>query len=91
MRIGAVLKSKHVPKKSTELYMTHPGQLRPFITKKIDGVDYVIAYEEKSRRIKYITTSDEHFTTVKGLQIGNYVDVVKDQIIAYPGWEIAGQ
>jgi hypothetical protein len=91
LEIGAKLKKKDIPKDSTNLYMTHPAQLRPYIERNINGVDYVIAYDRESRRIKYIATHDEEFKTADGLKIGSDVEVSEGQVIAYPGWEVRGQ
>jgi hypothetical protein len=88
LEIGARLKKRDVPRESPNLYMTHPAQTRPYIERNIDGVDYIIAYDEKSRVIKYITTNDEDFRTANGLRVGSYIEVSKEEVIAYPGWEI---
>ena len=91
LELGAEVKPEFIQEKKTkELYMTHPSQLRPFIRQEIDGVSYVIAYEEESRKVKYITTNDKDFTTDEGLQVGNFIELTKGEIIAYPGWEIRG-
>lgn len=45
----AEVKPEFIQEKKTEgLYMTHPGQLRPFIEQEIDGAVYVIAYDKES-------------------------------------------
>src|SRR5262245_63943409 len=91
LELGAEVKPEFIREKKTlELYMTHPAQLRPFIRQEIDGVSYVIAYVEESRKVKYITTDDKDFTTDEGLRVGNFIELTKDEIIAYPGWEIRG-
>jgi hypothetical protein len=91
LELGAEVKQEFIQEKKTkELYMTHPSQLRPFIRQEIDGVGYVIAYDEESRKVKYITTNDKDFTTDEGLRVGNFIELTKDEIIAYPGWEIRG-
>jgi hypothetical protein len=91
LELGAEVKPELIQeKKIIELYMTHPGQLRPFIIQEIDGVSYVIAYDKESRKVKYITTDDKDFATDEGLQIGNFIELTKNEIIAYPGWEIRG-
>ena len=87
---GAVLPAHHVPEKRTRLIATHPSQLRPYIEVTIENVDYLIAYDEKTRKIKYILTSDKDFRTRKGLKVGDYIEVTEDQVAAFPGWEIFG-
>jgi hypothetical protein len=86
--IGSKLSKKDIPADPTELWMTHPVQMRPFITRTIDDVKYVIAYDEEMRRVRYITTSDSNFKTRNGLSIGQFVEVSPSQISAFPGWEV---
>lgn len=90
LEVGTVLPAKYVPKNNRNLYMTHSGQFRPFIQRDVAGVRYVIAYEEKSRVIKYISTSDKQFKPADGLRVGGYVEVNNEQVEVYPGWEIRG-
>lgn len=90
LEVGSVLPAKHVPKINRNLYMTHSAQFRPFIEREIVGIKYVIAYDEKSRIIKYISTTDKKFKSADGLQVGSYVEVDNEQMSVYPGWEIRG-
>ena len=62
--------------------------MRPYIERNINGVDYIIAFSRETREIRYITTNDEDFRTANGLHVGSYVEVSRDEISAYPGWEI---
>ena len=87
---GAELAEWHVPKEPRRLISTHPSQLRPYIEVTIEKVDYVIAYDEKTRRIKYISTEDEDFRTKKGLKVGDYIKLKRDEIVVFPSWEIRG-
>jgi len=61
LEVGSVLPAKYVPKKNLNLYMTHSSQFRPFIKREVAGINYVIAYEKKSREIMYI------YRTIRGL------------------------
>lgn len=88
--IGSKLLAKDVPKKNSQLFMTHSSQLRPFIRKEINNVDYVIAYDEKTREVRYLSTHDPDFKTSKGLKVGDYIEVKGEEVVAYPGWEIRG-
>jgi hypothetical protein len=90
LEVGSVLPVKYVPKNNRKLYMTHSAQFRPFIEWDVAGVRYVIAYDEKSRVINYISTNDKKFRTPYSLQFGGYVEVNNEQVRVYPGWEIRG-
>jgi hypothetical protein len=90
LEVGSVLPAKYVPKHNLKLYMTHSAQLRPYIEREVTGVRYVIAYDEKSHVIKYISTLDRRFTSADGLRVGGYVEVNNEQVRVYPGWEIRG-
>src|SRR5215471_9538785 len=90
LEIGSVLSKTLIPKKQNNEWVTHPAQTRPYIERQIDGVKYVIAYKKESRRIVYIFTSDEHFKTNDGLNVGLQIDLTSEQISRYPGWEIRG-
>lgn len=90
LEVGSVLPAKIVPKKNRKLYMTHSAQFRPFIELEVAGVRYVIAYDKKSRVIKYISTNDKKFKSADGLQVAGYVEVNNALVSVYPGWEIRG-
>ncbi|MEW6730007.1 MAG: hypothetical protein AB1489_01600 [Acidobacteriota bacterium] len=87
LEIGVKLNRKDVPQKITETILTHPGQIRPFIKRTIDGVEYIIAFDHRTHKVKYIYTNDKKFRTNNGLQIGSQISVAKNQLISYPGWE----
>ena len=88
LQLGSKLKKKDIPTKSSDLYMTHPSQLRPYVKRIIDGVEYVIAYARKNREIRYVTTRDKNFKTMSGLKVGAYLETSREGIVSYPGWEI---
>jgi hypothetical protein len=88
LEIGAKLNRKYIPKRVTEQIATHPSQLRPFIKRTVDGVEYIIAYDEKNREIRYIHTTDKSFRTVSGLQVGSETPLKREQLKVYPSWEI---
>ena len=90
LEVGSVLPARYVPKHNRNLYMTHSSQLRPFVKRNVGGVVYVFAYEEKSRVVKYLSTSDKNFETADGLRVGGYVEVDNGRLAAYPGWEVRG-
>lgn len=92
LEVGAVLPARLVPKKSRilNLYMTGSSQRDPYIEKNVGGIKYIIAYEEESRAITYISTYDKKFKSIDGWQVGGYVEVNREQIRISPGWEIRG-
>ena len=85
--IGAKL-DKNLISSKNKIIQTHPSQFRPFITMKIDCVDYKVAYDKETFEIKYIHTDDQDFLTEDSLSIGSLIQVRRDQIFNYPGWEI---
>ena len=86
--IGSRLPASMVPKNNRELFMTAPSQLRPCIRKTIDQVKYVIAYDEKTREVKYLYTDDQHFKSSRGRRVGDFIEVTGDKVLIFPGWEI---
>lgn len=87
--IGSTLNSEFIQKSKIGSWIaTSSSQLRPYIERKIGGVDFLIAYAEESREIKYIATQDRKFKTASGLQVGHFIKVTKEQIYDYPGWKI---
>jgi hypothetical protein len=87
LEIGAKLDRKYIPKE-VSFIATHPSQFRPFIKRKIDRVEYLIAYDEKTRRIKHIHTTDKDFHTADGLHMLSEIPLRQDQLLVYPSWEI---
>src|SRR5215813_10885249 len=90
LEIGAIIPATHLPKVNRNLLMTHPAQTRPYIIKKVDGIEYWIAYETSTRAIKYLFTCDKHFKTASGSQVGDYIELDNRGVHAFPGWEIRG-
>ncbi|HKQ52477.1 MAG TPA: hypothetical protein VJT74_08920 [Pyrinomonadaceae bacterium] len=75
-------------KKSDDLTLTHPAQLRPSIERTIGGVVYLLAYDPKNREVRYIFTDDKEFRAAGGAKVGDIIELTREEIIAYPGWEI---
>jgi len=88
LEVGVKLNRKYIPKKATEQIATHPSQFRPFIKRTVDGVEYIIAYDEKNREIRYIHTTDKKFRTASGLRVGSEIPLKREQLEVYPSWEI---
>jgi hypothetical protein len=88
LEIGAKLNRRLLPERVKELTATHPSQLRPFIRQTISGVEFLIAYDVKTRKIKYIHTTDKNFRTADGLGVFSEIPLKREQLKVYPGWEI---
>ena len=88
LEIGAKLPRKYIPRKITQQIATHPSQFRPYIRKTIADVDYIIAFDEKTREIRYIHTYDKDFRTVNGLRVGSVITFTREQLDIIPSWEI---
>jgi hypothetical protein len=69
---------------------TPSKQMRPFVEEEIAGISYVIAYDEKSSKVKYILTHDESFRTEVGLKVGDCVTYAEEQLAPYTKWNIRG-
>jgi hypothetical protein len=88
LEIGAKLNRKYIPKKLTKEIMTHPSQTRPFIEPSLGGVEYIIAFDPKTREIKYIHTIDPNFRTANGLHVSTEIPLTRAQLEIIPYWEI---
>jgi hypothetical protein len=89
LEIGRKLPNVYVTKKEG-LTSTAASQLRPFIKVLIKGIHYKIAYEERTRRIKYIYTNDENFRTLDGAKVDDDLSFTVDELDIHPYWEIRG-
>ena len=87
LEVGVKLRKKDV-KKSDPYTMTHPAQVRPFVERDVGGVLYRLAYNEKSREVRYIFTEDKDFKTAGGLKVGDIIEVSRGEMEAYLGWEV---
>jgi hypothetical protein len=88
LQIGAKLDRKYIPKKITEVILTHPAQTRPFIERSIRGVKYIIAFDSQTREIKYINTTDPNFRTANDLRVDGKIPLTRDQLEVIPYWEV---
>lgn len=88
LEVGAKLNRKYIPKKITKEIMTHPSQTRPFIEPSLDGIKYIIAFDPKTRVIKYIHTTDPNFRTANGLRVSTEIPLTRAQLQIIPYWEI---
>jgi hypothetical protein len=88
LKIGAKLPHKYLPREDEEerRIATNTSQSRPFIEKAIAGVKYTIAYDEQTRKIRYIHTLDRAFRTKNGLHVGSNIEVTREEIHSFGGW-----
>src|SRR5689334_23197699 len=77
LKIGERIPVNCLPGKDEEsqLIATHPSQLRPYIKRSVGGVEYIVAYDEDTRRIRYIQTNDKAFRSTNGLHVGAEIKV----------------
>ena len=87
LEIGAKLPRKYISGKE-RLTLTAAAQTRPFIEKTIGNVDYIIAFDEKTRKIKYIHTMDEDFRTSSRLKVDDEITFTREELEIFPYWEI---
>jgi hypothetical protein len=90
--VGSRLKSAQVPKVSKNQCAATPSQSYPcLLDVSLNGVRFsVIGYDPKTRRIRYLITSDEHFVTQDGLRVGAFVEIAEDKVLSIHGWHIYG-
>ena len=86
--LGSKLPARMVPKDNRSYYMTAPSQLRPYIIRTINQIKYYIAYDEKTREVKYLYTDDEHFKSSRGRRVGDFIELKGNKLGIFPGWEI---
>jgi hypothetical protein len=89
LEIGARLPKRYVSSEAN-MTMTAAGQMRPFVDVKVKNVKCLIAYDEKTRRIKYISIMDMNFRTVNGLKIGDEITFTIDDLDIHSYFEIRG-
>ena len=92
LQIGWILPTRCIHSRNRVVKETKTGVDRfdPFIDDWVDEVEYVIAFDKKTRAITYINTSASSFRTEDGLKVGDRLKLKRDQIIVNSGWEIYG-
>lgn len=50
----------------------------------------MIAYDDETREVRYVSTHDKKFKNSIGLGIGDYLELKGSEVRIYPGWEIRG-
>lgn len=92
LQIGTKLSRKFIPRESEEtkteieVQRINVNDFSPFVQRTINGVNYIIAYNEKTRKIEYTYTSDKNFVTENGLRVGTEFLATADQLTGCPSW-----
>ena len=79
LKINSKLPSKYV-KQSKGLTLTAASQMFPFIEITIKNVEYLIAFDDDDRKIKYIYTEDENFVDGHGRKVDQEITVKYEDI-----------
>lgn len=66
--------------------MTHSAQLDSCFDHSFGGIRFTIAYNDETKKITYVSTTDEKFKTADGLTIGSDIDLSSNTVKAIPGW-----
>lgn len=74
LEIGAKI-PKRLVNGEVKYLATAAAQMRPFIEVKVKTVQYMIAFDEKTRKIRYIYTTDRAFRAATGLKVGDEITV----------------
>jgi hypothetical protein len=88
LEVGAKLDRRYIPRKLPGQILTNPAQTRPFIERSVAGIKYLIAFDAKTREIKYINTTDSNFRTAAGLRVDSEIPLTREQLEIFPYWEI---
>lgn len=90
--LGDRLTSVQLLKNSNLVCAATPSQTYPCaLDLTVSGVTFSsVGYDSKTKRVKYLVTSDAQFRTKEGLRVGDWIEVSEDQVTSYPGWRIYG-
>lgn len=81
---------KRMLKNPANLLMTASGGMEPSFEAEYEGIKFLVAIGYESRRISFISTTDNRFQTGEGIRIGDTLEKVletsKGEIIKEPGW-----
>jgi hypothetical protein len=87
--IGEVLDRRYIPKETGEC-ADDSEESAPCGLTVVNGIEYLIAYDEASHKITYIRTIDPTFITSDGLSAGGYIEIKENQITRIEGMDILG-
>lgn len=77
LEAGAPIPSTLIPKNPD--FIVVPRYL-PTIQIKLKDINYEVAYNQRENTIAYVFTSDEHFKTSDGYQVGTCLELTKEQL-----------
>jgi hypothetical protein len=87
--IGDKLEKKNIPASAFKnMCAITADDFYPCFRPKIDGIEFMIAFEEHTFRVEYITTQDPKFKTADGLKVGDVIDVQEKDLVDYESWDI---
>ena len=91
LEINSKLPARYIKKKGLiEFTFTAAAQMFPYIEISIKQIDYLIAFDRKSRKIKYIYTTDEDFQSADGQKVGQEITVKWDDIRVLGYFQLRG-
>jgi hypothetical protein len=90
--LGDRLTSAKILENNTLVCAATPSQTYPCVEDlKVSGVKFsTVGYDSKTKRVKYLVTSDAQFRTKEGLRVGDWIELSEDQVTSYAGWHIYG-
>jgi hypothetical protein len=89
LEVNAKLPAKY-GKKSNRYIATAASQMFPFVEISIKKVNYLIAFDEHTRKIKYIYTSDKDFIDADGRKVGSEITLPWDKIDVLGYFQLRG-
>jgi hypothetical protein len=74
----------------TSLMMTASGGIKPSFEAEFEGIEFTVCTDYKSKRISFISTSDERFETSEGIAVNDTLQRVLEtsqgELIKERGW-----
>jgi hypothetical protein len=75
---------------SHNLCATAASQAYPCFETSIDGVNFTIAFDDESGRVKYVATSDPGFKTADGYKVGDEIEFPRCLLQVSPYFAVYG-
>lgn len=89
--IGETLESPSIPESASHLACaTGPAQFDACFDVLIGGVTYQVTFDEQSRKVTSIATSDLKFKTLDGHKIGDSIEFPRSMLEVSPYWYVYG-
>jgi hypothetical protein len=89
LEINSRLPAKYA-KKPRGLTLTAASQLFPYVEESIKEVEYLIAFDQDTRKIKYIYTDDKDFKSSNGTKVGQEITLKWDDIDVLAYFQLRG-